>query len=691
MTRSRDIAQAQATVAEWVRLLVPGLVPQPDRQLTDKARTAVVRTYHCAPAQAEAALAALDEVWRAVLLRLAADHVGLRDAALRQPSTWRDHGLANLLDGTATAPEAPRGWAEAGHVAVAGDEEWLTQLHHAVYPKAVRHAAGAYYTPRWLAQRIVADLNEPADVLDPSCGAGVFLLTAIERWWPDLPPAEQLARVAGLELDPLAVLAAKVNLLLRLPSGPPDEPLHLPIYRADAVLDPPPFDRRFGAAVGNPPWVFWNHLDPDYRARLREAMEEHGLIATGQGTMRRLGAACKDLSMLFVHVSAARYLADGGELAFVMPGTALQSTAGHEFRKLTLPDGGRLAWHSVDDWTSAAPFVGAANQPVVIRLRKGMPTRWPVAYRRWRRRADGYEAEELLARPSDPGDEASFWSISETAAAPHSDNATLWPSRVGIDTKLEGLFRVEALSQGDHGVRIRNVTRFIKQPVPELEAEVEPDLLYPVVTGRDLLPRWGVRPTCCYLLPHTAETAQRPLPEDVMVREYPLSLAYLARFRERLEQRSIHRRWGQGQPWYAVYNIGPYSFAPWRVVWKSSGTQFGATVINTFDHPILGGRPLLASKSVILLPFDHPGPACFVCGLLNSTVARERIAAGVRGWVHRQALNLVPPIPDFDMQDPLSLRISILAERCHKLTAAGEDCGEVEAELDEQAGRLWAL
>jgi len=334
----------------------------------------------------------------------------------------------------------------AGLPSLVGDD--LAALHHALFPRSVRHDRGAYYTPAWLARTILAGLDPPESVLDPSCGAGAFLLAAVDRWWAGHPPDDWLPRLAGIELDPLAVLATKVSLLLRLPLGPLQQSLHLPIYQADAVLDPPPLDRRFGAVVGNPPWVFWNHLAPDYRDRLRTAMEAHGLIATGQGTMGRLGAACKDLSMLFVHVSAARYLAPGGELVFILPQTVLQSTAGHEFRRLLLPDGTPLAWVSVDDWTAVAAFVGAAVKPVVVRLQTGASTRWPVPYRRFVRLGEGDDGprvrcEDCWARPSDPADEASFWSIDLVPEArTTSDNATA--GRRGRDRhQAEGLFRLQ--------------------------------------------------------------------------------------------------------------------------------------------------------------------------------------------------------------------------------------------------------
>ena len=668
----------------WVRAsLAVGAPAAPPRPLTSQARQALAKAYACDAASAEACLTVVEHTYSHLLGRIAERHAGhgvdLGQGSQPDPP-WLDEARQAITD----LPAAPL------------PSDLLTDLHHHLFPRAVRHATGAYYTPDWFAHRVIAGLDpRPETVIDPSCGSGAFLLAAIDVLWPGAPPDEWLPRIAGIDNDPLAVLAAKVALLLRVPRARIEQGVELPIAVADAVLDEPPFAEPFDAVIGNPPWVFWNNLPPDYRERLREAMVQYGLTAVGRSTMGQLGAACKDLSMLFVHASADRYLTDGGQLAFIVPQTMLQSTAGHEFRRLVLPDGSTLGCQSVEDWTAAAPFVGAANKPIVLRLVKGEVTTWPVRYDQVLR-VGGTQAlpevrlDEGWARPSDPDDPGSFWQLGDQPATV-SDNATIWPARVGIDTKLEGLFRVAVVERNLFAVRVRNVTRNIKQPMPELEAELEPDLLYPVVAGSSLRERWGAQPDCCYLVPHTPETGQQALPLEVMEAEYPLTLTYFQRFKERLEQRSIHQRWGSGQPWYAVYNIGPYSFAPWRVVWKASGSRFGATVISTFDHPTLGPRPLLAAKSVILLPFEHFGAAHFVCGLLNTTHARERIAAGVRGWVHRQALNLVPPIPVFDVGDPLNVQITRLSVRAHKLTAEGASCEDVERELDDVAGRMWGL
>ena len=76
----------------------------------------------------------------------------------------------------------------------------------------------------------------------PHCGPGTFVLEALKRRLIAhgagvFPPAHEiLAGLYGIDLNPLAVLAAKASLVVVLASGINfDTPTALPIYLADAI------------------------------------------------------------------------------------------------------------------------------------------------------------------------------------------------------------------------------------------------------------------------------------------------------------------------------------------------------------------------------------------------------------------------------------------------------------------------
>ncbi len=129
----------------------------------------------------------------------------------------------------------------------------LKQLYQNLMPRKLRHALGEYYTPDWLAERVLNQLsydgNPTTRLLDPACGSGTFLVLAIKRVRryaneKMLPPAQVLEQVlnniVGFDLNPLAVISARTNYLLAL--GDLLEyrqgDISIPVYLADSILTP---------------------------------------------------------------------------------------------------------------------------------------------------------------------------------------------------------------------------------------------------------------------------------------------------------------------------------------------------------------------------------------------------------------------------------------------------------------------
>ncbi len=108
-----------------------------------------------------------------------------------------------------------------------------------------RHALGEYYTPDWLCEKVVAhfDFARHAQILDPSCGSGSFLIAAVNRLralHPDLPPETIAAQVAGIDIHPLSVQVAKTTLLLALGETLRDanRPVTLRVFLANSLVTP---------------------------------------------------------------------------------------------------------------------------------------------------------------------------------------------------------------------------------------------------------------------------------------------------------------------------------------------------------------------------------------------------------------------------------------------------------------------
>lgn len=126
----------------------------------------------------------------------------------------------------------------------------LKVLYESLIDPETRHDLGEYYTPDWLAARIVEEaVDEPLTrrVLDPACGSGTFLFHAVRAVLkaaneagksPATGAATATNLVAGMDVHPVAVIFARVTYLLALlPALTDDHPgdLSLPVYLGDAL------------------------------------------------------------------------------------------------------------------------------------------------------------------------------------------------------------------------------------------------------------------------------------------------------------------------------------------------------------------------------------------------------------------------------------------------------------------------
>ena len=123
----------------------------------------------------------------------------------------------------------------------------LKILYESLIDRDQRHGLGEYYTPDWLAAKVVARaIDEPLQqtVLDPACGSGTFLFHAVRRVLAEARDggmeesewaAEATRLVAGMDIHPIAVIIARVTYLLALAPalGGRGGRVSIPVYLSD--------------------------------------------------------------------------------------------------------------------------------------------------------------------------------------------------------------------------------------------------------------------------------------------------------------------------------------------------------------------------------------------------------------------------------------------------------------------------
>lgn len=131
------------------------------------------------------------------------------------------------------------------------EHDVLKHLYESVIVQESRQKLGEYYTPDWLADRVVAAaVTDPLNqrVLDPSCGSGTFVFHAV-RAYLDAADTDGASvgeaisgltqHVLGMDIHPVAVTLARVTYLLAIGTErlrDPDRPeMTVPIYLGDSL------------------------------------------------------------------------------------------------------------------------------------------------------------------------------------------------------------------------------------------------------------------------------------------------------------------------------------------------------------------------------------------------------------------------------------------------------------------------
>jgi hypothetical protein len=129
------------------------------------------------------------------------------------------------------------------------ESDVLKILYEELIDRDERHGLGEYYTPDWLAAKVVTKaVDRPLEqkVLDPACGSGTFLFHAVRRVLREAAeagmPATDRAReatslVAGIDIHPVAVIIARVTYLLSLAPDLQNRSgaLTIPVYLGDSM------------------------------------------------------------------------------------------------------------------------------------------------------------------------------------------------------------------------------------------------------------------------------------------------------------------------------------------------------------------------------------------------------------------------------------------------------------------------
>lgn len=441
---------------------------------------------------------------------------------------------------------------------------------------------------------------------------------------------------------------------------------------------------KFDYVIGNPPWIRWGYLSNSYREATLPMWKNYGLFSL-KGHAARLGAGEKDFSMLFTYVSADYYLKNGGKLGFLITQEVFKSKgAGEGFRRFQLGDEEHLKVIAAHDFVTIQPFEGATNKTGAIIIKKGEKNEYPIPYFVWSKRKGvghiptSHKLEQaiqllikkkLIAKPID-GNTGSWLTIpKDNRSIQNYIGSNHYEAKLGARVEPYGVFWLELVQVlSDSEIIVRNMPEKGKRIVKKVTERIELDLVYPAVRGADIR-KWLATPNIYVLLAQDPEKRE-PYPENLFMTKWPRTFSYLLQFKDILETRGSKtiQALAKRTAFYAMFGIGPYTMANYKVVWKRMTKELVAAVISQHKTPF-GFKTIIPTDTTSIFACDSKDEAHFLCAIINSGPIGEFVKAyssAGRGFGAPSVMEHIR-IPKFDPLNELHMKLVSLSITLHDL------------------------
>jgi hypothetical protein len=391
-----------------------------------------------------------------------------------------------------------------------------------------------------------------ASICDPTAGQGAFALALLRlaRSRGIHLTQELLSRLTLIELHSEHLLAFKNKALQNFSVDFPSSQLLV----SDVITDPP--CTKFDFLVGNPPWANFTDLPDWYKDELKPYFVAEGLVPDRKKVL--LGSSRTDVAALVLKVVLGRLLSKDGIGCFYLPLSLFSGDDAHRGFRDYIANHRRFAVDEVCEFTKTKVFNGVGTSYCCARFKMDQMQEFPVRYFR----ESGDDWIEHRAIPlNTPSDQWRVLARDQSDAFDEAIDVALLPE--------------QKPRQGVNTCGANKVFIFDEKPV-----HLPDEYVFPLAT-KDIWKHGGLVPTKWILLPYDRDSG-RPLPWSEIERHAELC-RHLTEAKEILQERKgtlIGSSISKGI-WWSLLGVGPYSFAPYKVIWEAYGkSDFNPIVLH---------------------------------------------------------------------------------------------------------------
>lgn len=423
---------------------------------------------------------------------------------------------------------------------------------------------GQVFTPltwaKWLINKwnIFDSWVDGAHICDPTAGQGVFVLgmlhIAKDKGLPIT--TERLSRLTLIEMVPSHLTEFRQNVQSEYSIDFPRSQIH----SQDVITQH--HHGQYDILIGNPPWANFGDLPESYKTHLKPYFIKEGLVENTQRML--LGSSRIDIAALVLKVALGRLLKENGAAYFYLPTSLFFGEGAHRgFRDysskgLNKPSSSKrdFAVDTVYEFSTSKVFEGVNTGYCCARFKSDTQQKFPVRYFK-EVNNDWIEHKAIPLRdPTDP------WRIIQNGDEIHSANR--------IEIKLSS---DQKPRQGVNTCGANRVFIFEEKP-----KNLPDEFLFPLAS-KEIWQDENSAVNKWILLPYNRDTG-KPLPWS-QIEKHDTLKRYLLSNEDKLKERKgtlLRASMNRGN-WWAMLGVGPYSFAPYKVIWQAYGKNHFTPIV----------------------------------------------------------------------------------------------------------------
>lgn len=334
----------------------------------------------------------------------------------------------------------------------------------------------------------------------------------------------------------------------------------------------------------------------------------------------------------------------------------------------------------------------ASNRPALIVFQKGIEMKYPMrSYYLCLRKGDKtikytdslaealnkMKIEKRTAKPVNENPRSPWLILEEKQLENVSTylGQSPYKGRKGVEPcGAKGIYLLEILEDDKCFVKIKNlVERSRLKEIKELGVQtgvIEKTFVYPMISGRNI-EKWGIKSYVYILLPHynTGSSIYRGVPESDIKIQYPKTYSWLYQFKDILLKTRIRNAKffdKEKFPFYRLDNVGPYTFMPYKVVWREQSKKMTACVVSEVNDPFLGPKVIIPDSKVLYCSFQNEDEAHYLCAVINSPT----IAQIIQGYTidTQRGIDILENIriPQYNPKDSNHSTLAHLSKMAHE-------------------------